>query len=339
VTFTSSALAIDGSRTPASLQRLGNRAAVKESGIIDPGALKVITNASPGNGVRISAGGGVLENRYTSVSTQAYVVENVDVENLNSGTGGWPGASVTARQHLVCVTVADPQYSTTGHAWFTEAMKSALAADPATALDFQYVRPFIIQNVPSGTARVEDLPSPPNFPCYALARLELPANWTTITADMIKDLRSVVNPREKLYEQHVATSSNDILTVAVLNDYEYWPDQSDINVYIPPWATAVYCNGFIEGFQQPSTTNVKAAMRIFCQTAGVGTTASKYADGQSGRKSINLGGKFAIPANIRGTSQHFQIQATAQDSNSQGKLTTDAWTTARIELRFVEEAV
>jgi hypothetical protein len=339
VTFTSAALAVDGALTPGSLQRLGLRASVKQSGVINPGDLKVLPLAAPGAGVRISAGGAVLENRYVSNSGQSYVVENISEEIVDaSSTGGFPATNPgVARSHLVCVTIGDPQYTTAGHAWLTDVNKPATAED---ALDFQYVRAFVIQNVPAGVARVEDLPSPPPFPCYAIARLVLASNWTTITGGaQIVDLREVVNPREKLYEQHVATSSNDILTVVTLNEYEYWPDQSDIEVYIPAWATAVYCNGFIEGFQQPATANVKAAMRIFCQTAALGTTASKYADGQSGRKSINLGGKFSIPVGIRGTSQHFQIQATAQDTESQGKLTTDAWTTARVELRFVEEAV
>lgn len=331
-TFNNTAWLIDGPLTEAEFARRAHYAATSGAeGITTPGDLKVIPLSTPGNGLRISPGGGTVINRYAGTAqNQSYVIANPTTDDtLNAAK--MPASNPAARSHLIVAAVGDFQYSSAGHPFMP-------ADDTGIDLDtFQYVRPVIIPNVAASTTKFSQLGL--SYPALTLARIDVPANTTTITAGMIVDLRKVATPRSETFQQHVATSSNDILTVAALNTYEYWPDQSDFEIEIPEWATVCYADGFIEGFQQPTTTAVKAAMRIWCQTAGTGTTASKYADGQSGRKSVNLGGKFTIPANVRGTLQHFQIQATAQDANSQGKLTTDAWTTAMVRLRFVSEAV
>lgn len=338
MTWTAAPWGLDGARSPASLARLANRAAVKQSGVINPGDLKVVQLSSPGAGVRILAGGGVVENRYASVVNQAYVVGNPSEEIVNNANtqGGFPSTNPgAAQQHLVCVTVGDPNYPTVNHAWLTDANKPAVGAP---ALDYQYVRTFIIRNVPAGTTRVEDLPSPPAYPCYALARLELPSNWTTITDAMIKDLREVVNPRSKLIEWN-GVCNNDTLTTANTVTFEYFPDNSNQAVFIPDWATVVYVDAWLQGMKDLASDDTNATFRLYCQTGGWGTGGFKYSQQVAGRYPVLMAQKCTIPTAQRGTSQSFQIQAVPTDAGSQSDLQVDGNSNFHVRLRFAEEAV
>lgn len=336
MTFTAAPWGLDGARSPASLARLANRAAVKQSGIINPGDLKVLPLSTPGNGVRIGVGGGVIENRYISNSGQAYVVEST-AETILTSADNFTGITSqgSTKHHLICVTVGDPNYSTAGHAWLTDVNKPA---NPTAALDYQYVRPWVIQNVPLGTSRVEDLPSPPAYPTYAVARIEVPASTTAITSGMIVDLREVVNPRQKLYQWNGIGSDTDALDVA-FNTYEYFPNNSDRPIYIPAWATACYVEAWIQGLKDIGSDDTRAVFRLFCQTANFGTGGSKYLNSSIARMAVLIGDKISIPSNVRGTTQNWQIQGSPQDAASQGDLTTDVWTNYHVSLRFVEEAV
>lgn len=349
MTLTSAPWAIDGARTPSSVARLASRAAVKQSGIINPGDMKVLQLSTPGDGVRISSGGAVLENRYEMDVNQAYVVEATSEEILGAddnfssilGQG-------TTKSHLICVTVGDPQYSTSGHPWFTEAMKLDLVANPENALDFQYVRAWVIKDVPAGTVRVEDLTSPPTFPCYALARIDVPNGSGSITSGMIVDLREVVNARNKTVQNNVGVSTPDTLSVATGYVYETWPDNSEFTAYVPKWATKVYVQAYINGFTQGSDSDVDAAMRVEMRTAAGAFVAActqslYYADPaylpKGTDKIVNISGPIAIPLANRGTNMKFATAATLASPTMNTRVGTTTRTSTGITLRFVEEAV
>jgi len=325
VALTSAPWALDGARTPASVARLGMRAAVKESGIVNVGDMKVLQLSVAGDGVRISAGGAVLENRYVTNSGQAYVVEATSEEILDADNNftGIIGQGTTTDQ-------------------------DAIAADPELGLDFQYVRAWVIKNVPAGTVRVEDLPSPPTFPCYALARIDVPASSGSITSGMIVDLRQVVNKRELTVQNSVAVSTPDTLSVGTAYVYETWPDNSEFSVYIPKWATKVYINAFINGFTQGSDSSVDSAMRVALRKAdGTFVIANQqsvyYADPaylpKGTDKVVVISGPIAIPAAQRGTTCKFSIEATLASTSMNTRLGTTTRTSTGITLRFAEEAV
>jgi hypothetical protein len=347
--LTSAPWAIDGARTPASVARLAARAAVKQSGIINPGDMKVLPLAVPGDGVRISSGGAVLENRYELDVNQAYVVEATSEEILGADDNftGIIGNGTT-QSHLICVTVADPQYSTAGHPWFTEVMKSDLVANPENALDFQYVRAWVIKNVPAGTVRVEDLGVPPAYPVYALARIDVPNGSGSITSGMIVDLREVVNRREKTVQNNVGVSTPDTLSVAGSYVYETWPDNSEFTTYVPKWATKVYVQAYINGFTQGSDTDVDAAMRVEMRKSdGTFIAACQqslyYADPaflpKGTDKIVNISGPISIPSANRGTTCKFSTAATLASTTMNTRVGTTTRTSTGITLRFVEEAV
>lgn len=321
---------IDGVLTKSELARRAQYAATGGAdGVVGVGDLKVIPLASPGNGVRVSVGGATILNRYITPVNQAYVVSNPTIETIDSTR--MPATNPAIRSHLVVATVGDPQYSATGHPWM-------LATDPpaGTANTFQYVRTHVIANVPSTTKRFEELGL--NYPGYALARLDIGAGGSVYNSANIIDLRYLSQQRSQDVQWTVDTTAADILSGTALT-YEYWPDGTDKAVYIPPWATAVYCDGWINGFRQNSATTTLARMRIGSQSMSIFTASSKYNDNTIGRKGINVGGRLDIPSAYRGTTQTWQMWATAEDAPSLNKLTTDAWTNASVHLRFVEEAV
>lgn len=343
MTLTSAPWALDGARTPASVARLAARAAVKESGIINPGDMKVLPLSVAGDGVRISSGGAVLENRYELSVNQAYVVEATSEEILDSGDNftGIIGQGTT-KSHLICVTVGDPNYSFSGHPWLNS---GNAPADSTAALDYQYVRPWVIKDVPSTTVRVEDLSSPPTYPTYALARIDVPNGSGSISSGMIVDLRSVVNPRGKTVQWSVPISTPDVLNVPSNFTYETWPDNSESSVYVPKWATKVYVNAFIYGFTQGSSIQADSPMRLAMRTSAgtfvAATPQSVYYENVLGtNKQVQIAGGIAIPLAQRGTTCKFSTEASyANIATMHDLLATTTRTQVGITLRFVEEAV
>ena len=344
--FTSAPWALDGARTPASIARLAARSAVKESGIINPGDLKVLPLSTPGDGVRISSGGAVLENRYELDVNQAYVVEAISEEIVGADENftGIIGQGTT-KSHLICVSIGDPNYSMSGHPWLNSGNDPA---DSTEALDYQYVRAWVIKDVPSTTVRIEDLGAPPTYPVYALARIDVPNGSGSITSGMIVDLRNVVNARTKTAQNNVGVSTPDTLSVATAFVYETWPDNSEFSVYVPKWATKVYTTGYIQGFVQGSDLDVDAPMRIEMRTSGgtfvaacqqsVYHTEAAYLP-KGTDKNILLSGPISIPLANRGTTCKFSIAASLSSTAQNNRLGTTTRTSTGITLRFVEEAV
>ena len=330
MTWTNVPWALDGALIPSSLARLGQYVATGGAeGIAQLGDLKVAPLDTPGNGVKIFSGGAAVLNRYQGETPdQTYMVHTASGEIL--GPSDMPASSGSALSHLVCVTVGDPEFSQTGHPWM-------LSSDPPVGTEdtFQYVRTFVVQNVPSNTVSFDQLNL--NYPAYALARLDVPASTTTITSGMIVDLREMASPRSKDFQWSVAASVADVLVVTTPGVFEYWPDNSQSAVPIPKWASYAYVDGWINGFVDSSSDATKAEMRIGSLVMNVYTPSSKYSAIVAGRESVLMGGRIYIPSAYRGTTQNWQIHGTPQDAGSQSDLTTDAWTNCMVHIRFVEE--
>jgi hypothetical protein len=322
---------IDGPLTKAELARKAHFAASGGAeGIAGLNDLKVITNSTPGNGVRVMPGSATVLNRYITPVNQSYVVSNPAIWAVPSGS--MPPSNPSARSHLVAAVVGDPQYSATGHPFMPG------TAIPEDELDtFQYVRFVVIPNVPSTTTRFSQLGL--NYPGLELARLDVPANTTTITADMIKDLRRVARPRTKDVQWHVWATDNDVLNVTPLT-YEVWPDASAKQVEVPEWASMCYVDGFINGFVDGNSTQTRARIRVSCLTApggAIATSYTQYDESALGKKNVNLGGTMKIPAAMRGTTQQFEISATTLGAGDNEGLATVVQTSCMVHLRFVEE--
>jgi len=186
VTFNFAPWAIDGARTAAGLARLAAyQGSGGRSGVIRPTDLKVTALSVPGNGLRIAAGGASILNGYLSNPDEVYVVSNPATHTV--GSGSMPSAKPSVSYYLVCVVVGDPEFTQTGHPFMP-----STPLDPVVALTYEYVRVVILPCTATQDS-FEDLNKA--YPGYALARLEVPANTTTITNAMITDLRELAQRR------------------------------------------------------------------------------------------------------------------------------------------------
>lgn len=329
--FDNAPWALDGTLTKAELARRAHYAAIGGAeGVAGFGDLKVIPLSSPGNGVRVSVGGATILNRYITPLNQSYVVSNPTIETIDSSR--MPSVSGTAKSHLVVAVVGDPQYSATDHPY----MPSSMVGQNLNT--FQYVRTWIIPNVPAGTTKFSQLGL--NYPAIALARLDIGASSTTYGTAQIIDLRDLAQPRTKDVQWHVAAADADTLNVTPLT-YEVWPDASIKQVYIPEWATYCYADGWVAGALDGNDARTQARVRIgsvFNGIYAIATPYTQYDVSALGRKNIMLGGPIYIPAVLRGQTVQWEVSATTLDAPSNTGLGTDSKTNVMCRLRFVEEA-
>lgn len=184
MTLATSAWAIDGAIMSSASARQALYASIPGGeGIVGASDLKVSQLSTPGVGVQISPGVGVVLNRYQSTINESYVVSNPTVHIVPSGQ--MPASNPSAKAYILAIVVGDPQFAQVGHPWM-------LASDPPAGEEatFEYVRATLIEVGATATT----IPGA-TYPYLALARINVPANTTTITNSMITDLTDLGNPR------------------------------------------------------------------------------------------------------------------------------------------------
>lgn len=333
MTFNSTAWAIDGARTSASLARRQAYASTGgNEGIVSAADLKVSPLAVPGVGLRIAAGSALILNRYQGASiNETYTVANEGEHTMDSTE--MPPADPAARTHLVAITIGDPGGSQVGHPWMG-------SGDPpdGTEETFQYVRPHIIRNVPANStaAYADSL----GYPALIIARLDIPANTTTIQASMITDLRTLAQPRNTERVEHIAGAPSNFLNGGdggTPGVYENWPNTVYIDLAVPKWATRALITGFVEGARLTKAGGGKLRAAFVDGGATPITQVNESAPTTgSDRKGYNIGGEIAIPEPYRGTTRRLRIEGTPNNTNSKGFLSTDSATTGQLRVRFEE---
>lgn len=240
MTFSNTAWAIDGALLGSSLARRAEYAAVGGAqGIVQKGDLKVTELAVPGVGLLIEAGVGLIRNDYQSNPNETYVVSNPSTHTMTAGE--MPGSDPSARSFIVAVVVGDPDFSQTGHPWMG-------SDDPPVGQEesFDYVRPTLIQVANSSVTTLDV-----DYPALVLARVDIPANTTTITDSMITDLRSLARPRQS-QEAFVSpggtwTGGNPRYIPHGSSFADWGPQEFKPEVKVPEWATRailiVHVNG------------------------------------------------------------------------------------------------
>lgn len=333
MTFDNAPWALDGARIPS---RLARTASYIESGgvegVIGQADLKVTPLAVPGVGVLVSAGAAILLNRYQTTPNQSYAVSNPGTHTVDAVD--MPPANPSAQSHLVCVTIGDPEFSQSGHPWMT----STPIPDNEKET-FQYVRVFVIPNVPAGTTSFKQLNQ--NYPAYALARIDVPANTSTITSSMIVDLRKLAKPRsQEVMLVNPAVGDNTLDTVRP--SWEMFGGGWD--VFVPEWATTAKLQAWVQGILNISDGSGEIAMAFFnlAYTPGVPinepvprTSSTDTND----RKAYTCAGEVAIPSNMRGATQHIEIVAHTMGAGSNGFLLTNASTSSVLRIRFEENVL
>ncbi len=236
-------------------------------GIVTPGDLKVTPTGVPSSSIRVLAGAGLILSRAAGGSQQTYVARNVSEDVVSIGATG----SGSGRSDLIVARIEDPFMA--GEPW----------ADPSDPKVGPYVYTRVIPNVSPTTTT-----APAGSSAIALARIDIPANTSTITAGMIKDLRKLALPRSSR-EVFMSAPAPEV----PMNDTNgtVWPNFRPI-VTVPSWATAAYVICTLSSIGQRGG----AAQGLFTAVIGGGL------NGITGFRASNIGYDLDAPA--AGGSRH-----------------------------------
>lgn len=228
--------AMDGTTIPGvDLRWDSQRKVGVGSGVTDVGDLKVMPLSTPGAGVRVAAGGVLVQCRAAGRGRETYSLSNHTTQNyMGDGGAGIPGTgSGAGRSDMVILEILDSSFAKT----FTP--KAEWPAD-------QWAKISIVSGVPATATSVEHVPALANVTAYALARIDYPASTATITAAMVKDLRKLQSPKrsEVVYARPRVSTDDGAqanLTATVANGGEYFPGgvgfANEFQVDVPEGAT------------------------------------------------------------------------------------------------------
>ena len=255
MTFENTAWAIDGALLGSSLARRAEYAAVGGAeGVVQKNDLKVTQLAVPGVGLLIEAGVGLINNGYQTNPNETYVVSNPSTHTIPAEA--MPAASPSSRSFIVAVVVGDPDFSQTGHPFMG-------SDDPPVGEEqsFAYVRPVLIEVLNSSVTELTG-----QYPALVLARVDIPANTTTITDSMITDLRHLARPRQS-QEAFVSpggtwTGANPRYIPAGSGFADWGPQEFKPEVRVPEWATRAILIVHVNGARfNDQGSNVKGRLR------------------------------------------------------------------------------
>ncbi|MEU0624971.1 hypothetical protein ABZ329_29440 [Streptomyces rubiginosohelvolus] len=270
--------------------------------------LKVTQLGTPGTGVQVASGSGVVRGRVDAFQG-SYAIRNQGAATVSiASTGGSP------RSDMLIARVEDPQYEGT--------------LNPEVD-DINYFQ--VISNVSSSATAIPD-----GRTGIPLARIDIPASTSTITNAMIKDIRKVANPRRetRLLTQSPASQSTAITGTA--GTYTYFSTAAGWTLAIPSWASIARIRVDIAGMRI-TTGNLYGAVR-----ANLGASVSlqpTVIDDNQGAVVRRMGTLVADTVTIsdayRGTNQLLRAQAAGLAGNA-AQIYIDASTTLVAQIEFEE---
>lgn len=277
-------------------------------GITQGDDLKVTQRATPGGGVLVGDGSGIVKGRVATFQGHyaACNIGSVDVPISATGSGA-------GRSDMVILRVEDPEYEG--------------SIDPETG---QVAYFQIISGVSSSATAIPD-----GRTGIPLARIDIPASTSTITNAMITDLRKCANPRRDFTQlvQSPASLSTDITGSS--GTFSYFSTAAGWSVPIPDWATTAIIR-LDAGQIRYNTAAFYGQIRA---TFGASLTVQpvNLDDNQSGirRGTVVLGDTLTVPSAYRGTSQTLRFQACGLTGNT-GKVGVDGSTTLMAGIQFIE---
>ena len=334
MTFESSAWAIDGARVGGAVARRAEFAATSgEQGIVQAGDLAVSALATPGQGIQIAPGVGLVLNKYQNVPNEIYVVSNPNVHTIPADE--MPASNASAKSYIVAVVVGDPKFSQTGHPFM-----GGVTIPTGEAETFQYVRVMLIPCAAGATTIAGRYPNLP------LARIDVPANTTTIQQSHITRLTKLARPRQT---QMAFVSPTGLWTNAAPQrmpsgtNYADWGGQFKPSVTVPSWAkrAIVICsvNGVVIGDRR---TNLFGGIRA---QLGNTTAGRAYFDSQAGsgtdmiRDNYTVAGQFDV-SGLAGQTLPLRIEgylSTPASPNLGNRPALQAGSQQVFDVRFFEE--
>lgn len=328
MTLNNAAWAIDGARLNSALARTEAYAAASGSqGIIQKSDLKVSPLDTPGNGLKIASGAGLILNNYLTNTDQMYTITNDGAHTVDASL--MPPSDASAQSYILAIVVGDAEFSQDGHPFM-------LASDPPVGEEatFEYVRPVMI---PVADSSVKTLNV--DYPALPLARIDIPALTTTITSGMITDLRELARPRTQLAVSHnPGPGGPKYLNPLTHATWERFPDVGVVTVKIPPWAVKAKVMGFVEGMRLDKAGKGKLRPYIEGQSLpGAVTNVDEFVPNtQDDRRAYNVGGEIDVTS-VAGTTKTFSVQGQANASDDKGFLKTDDLTSVMLWVLFEEQ--
>ncbi|MER7707248.1 hypothetical protein ABTX81_30645 [Kitasatospora sp. NPDC097605] len=299
-------LMVNGATHPAQTFRLMIRdLAQGNEGVGGGGDLKVSALGVPGAQVQVAAGSGIAKGRMDTWQGH-YSFYNTAVANVPVAPTG-----STARSDMLCVRVLDPEYEG--------------GRNPATDATVEF-------QVASNVGSAATVP-PAGWTAIPLARFDMPAGTSVITAGMVKDLRSIANPRrERRLMPHVGFPYDPIVDTG--GAWVNWPAAALWQLAVPSWATTANLVTTLAGLRL-SGGNVFAEMRHVLGTT-VGASAQIDDDGGAGFRRAHqiIADVLDIPQAMRGTTQNLKLQTLVYPDP--GTIDTNGATAAVLDIEWVE---
>lgn len=317
----------------------------KSEGVLGSLDLEVKALATPGTSVRISPGGLVALGRGSGQFYEAYMAKNnADVVVPIAANNG-----ASSRSDLLVAVVKDPYVA--GSPW----------SIPTDRANGPYIEPVILSGVPSTTRTIRSLGN--NWTAIDLARIDIPANTSTITSGMIVSLRSRVgaapvqipppstpapvpdndgpsNPENEFFTLVGGPGTEQTFPTASVNVWRSWPVASEIVVPIPVWATTMDAQFTLWNTMVDDDVWGETRIEIGSGEAFSGSTVYDF-NKSTGWERIQVvaGGRIAIPTAMRGKNKRFRVNARSLDVSSAhtGTMKVDRGSLIRLEVTFKEQ--
>ncbi|WP_413100921.1 hypothetical protein [Streptomyces sp. Inha503] len=285
-------------------------------GVVGSADLQVKALSTPAAAVQVRTGACAIINRAQGGAYQAYAARLPTADQVPIAATG-----VSARSDLIVARVENP-YSY-GETW----------PNPADPTVGPYVYTRVISGVPKTTTTVRQVRSSDS--AIALARIDLPANTTTITQAMIKDLRTMVAPRRdrRLYTAFPSTLST--LTYSD-NKWHNWPGEpAKWDIDVPTWATRLKIVTTIAGLRMTKADVFASMQNVFGTIKGQNTVIDDDTGKETRRQTVVIADNLSISSSVRGTTQRLYLQ-TYMSKIETGDLSVDGSTSIVSDVEFVE---
>lgn len=289
-------------------------------GIIGNSDLQVKALSTPGSSVQVTTGACAILNRAAGAKYQAYAARLPSADTVNVAATG-----ATARSDLVIARIENP-YSY-GETWNQP-------ADPAVG---PYVFTRIISGVPNTTKRVKQVR--PGDSAITLARIDIPANTSTITQSMIKDLREMANPRRRRVVRALRGTwdTPDEVGNTKYPSWEEFPNGARWDIEVPEWATSATIMATWAQLDQRNAKDSYGRLRVaFGSVVTPETRFHNDYTGNAQRHTFVGGGTVSIPSSMRGNVYDAVLEGCGE-SGYTGVLEADGGAAVFLDVEFVED--
>ncbi|MFJ9416745.1 hypothetical protein ACIRPT_21485 [Streptomyces sp. NPDC101227] len=285
-------------------------------GVVGSADLQVKALSTPASAVQVRTGACAIINRAQGSAYQAYAARLPVADQVPIAATG-----VSARSDLIVARIENP-YSY-GETW----------PNPSEPKVGPYVYTRVVSGVPKTTTSVRQVRSSDS--AITLARIDIPANTTTITQAMIKDLRTMVSPRRDRRLYTAFPSSLSTLTYSD-NKWHNWPGEpARWDIDVPEWATRLKIVTTIAGLRMTKADVFASMQNVFGTTLGQNTVIDDDTGSQTRRQTVVIADNMAISSALRGTTQRLYLQ-TYMSKAETGDLSVDGSTSIVADVEFVE---